>query len=174
MDPAAGIFSPFHIEGGGKNGLLENAVEALGTAGRDADAVNQRDATKKNSNNNRVKENDSSRRGTPCSSCGSVYTTAIVPAGGMYLCNECAAEHEANPKTFSFPPNTLKCCPASVTEGSDGVVRCHACHGWYHFACLEIHDKTLKDYLALSTTKWYCPEPTCCENILQEKLKKKR
>ncbi|KEG13200.1 hypothetical protein DQ04_01151070 [Trypanosoma grayi] len=172
MDPAAGVFSPFHNEAEGKNGLLESAVEELGATGHSADAsAGQREGGRKNS---KPKDDDASRRGAPCGWCGQNYTTVTVPAGGLYLCAVCAAQREAKPQMNPFPPNTLKCCPASVTEGDSGVVRCYACHGWYHFACLEIHDKALKEHLSLSTTKWYCLEPSCCEKVLQEKLRRRR
>ncbi|EAN98998.1 hypothetical protein, conserved [Trypanosoma cruzi] len=177
MDPAAGVFSPFH-ELEGKNGLLENAVK-LGTSEHSHDAqatastptVGLRETGRKK---NKARDEDAFRRGTPCGGCGMNYTTSTVPTGGMYLCVECAAQLESRPKGYRFPPNTLKCCPASVAEGEDSVVRCCACRSWYHCACLDIHDRALKEYLTLSTTKWYCLEPSCCEKVLQEKLKKRR
>ncbi|RNF12630.1 hypothetical protein TraAM80_00173 [Trypanosoma rangeli] len=177
MDPAASVFSPFHNEMEGKNGFLENAVR-LGAAGHSyganisaSAATVVREGGRRASN---TRDDDLSRRGTPCDGCGVNYTTAMVPTGGVYLCAVCATQHESQPKGSRFPPNTLKCCPASVTEGDDTVVRCCACHGWYHCACLDIHDRALKEYLTLSTTKWYCMEPSCCEKVLQEKLKKRR
>ncbi|RNF27653.1 uncharacterized protein Tco025E_00037 [Trypanosoma conorhini] len=177
MDPAAGVSSPFHNDMEGKNGLLESAVR-LGAAGQSCGAevpasaaTGAREGGRRANNS---KDEDVSRRGTPCGGCGASYTTAVVPSGGVYLCDNCAAEHESHPKGNRFPPNTLKCCPASVTEGDDAVVRCCACHGWYHCACLDIHDRALKEYLTLSTTRWYCMEPSCCEKVLQEKLKRRR
>nr|CCC89714.1 conserved hypothetical protein [Trypanosoma congolense IL3000] len=173
MDPAAGVSSPFHNDLG-KNSRMDHALEEL-TAAASVRGVNgTQNGSVKPVGSKRPRGNETTSHGTSCGRCGKIYPMKEVPAGGMYLCTKCAKEYLSESEGRHFPPNTLKCCPASVTEGSGGVVRCHACHGWYHCECLDIHDKSLKDYISLSTTKWYCMEPACCEKVLQEKLKRKK
>ncbi|AAZ10270.1 uncharacterized protein TEOVI_000221100 [Trypanosoma equiperdum] len=173
MDPAVGVFSPFHSVLDGKNSRINQALE-LATKVTVKEEPDTENGGGKAAIIKTPKENGSNPNGTLCGGCEKVYTTKKIPKGGTYLCKQCGERYISKSAAGHFPPNTLKCCPASVTEGTDGVVRCCACHSWYHCACLGIVDKTLKEYISLSTTKWYCMEPACCEKVLCEKLKRKR
>ncbi|KAG8346635.1 hypothetical protein TRVL_02519 [Trypanosoma vivax] len=174
MDPAAGIFSPFHNEIEGKNGPMEHALEELVASANGIDTGSIPLDSARARGGKRLRDNEGDHDRTPCGACGLVYTSKEVPQGGVYLCSSCVVTHLEMSKTNSFRPNTLKCCPASVTEGGDGVVRCAGCYSWYHFACLEIRDPLLREYLSLSTTKWYCMDSACSEKVLQKQLKRKK
>lgn len=170
MDPALAVMSPFQNEARGIDGMLEDAVEEITRAS----------SIGVSSGNNRTSgAADGASAGPPalsvlpltqCSFCAQSTTTRAVPKDGMYVCTNCLAEQGSRPRLF--PLGTFKCCPTS-TEAMDGdVVRCAGCYRWYHVHCVGITDSVLRNYVTLSTTSWYCPEPACCDRVLRRYLKR--
>lgn len=176
MDPALGVMSPFQRDARGIDGILEDAIEEI------TGAV----ALPGNSSRTRVDNSSGdvnvaaaaaasaspadTPAGTLCSFCSQSSTTRQLPKDGLYVCASCVAKHGDVPR--SFPLGTFKCCPTS-TEGVDGdVVRCAGCYRWYHAHCVGIVDDALRRYVTLSSTSWYCPEPACCDRVLQRHLKR--
>ncbi|KPI86665.1 hypothetical protein ABL78_4280 [Leptomonas seymouri] len=176
MDPALGVMSPLLHEARGIDGMLEDAVEEI--IGTSPLAAHSRSAVLEGP----AKEMFSppaataspspadAPAGTLCSFCFQSSTTHRLPKDGLYVCAGCVAKQGDIPR--SFPLGTFKCCPTS-TEGVDGdVVRCARCYRWYHAHCVGITDSMLRSYVTLSTTSWYCPEPSCCDRVLQKHLKR--
>ncbi|KAG5477101.1 hypothetical protein LSCM1_05442 [Leishmania martiniquensis] len=174
MDPALAVMSPFHFETKGIDGMLEDAVEEI---------TRPSPIGASSSNNGGHKRTFAAADGTAveppasaalpvthCSFCAQSTTIRSVPEGGMYVCANCLAEQGSRPR--SFPLGTFKCCPTS-TEAVDGdVVQCASCCRWYHAHCVGITDSALRNYVTLSTTSWHCPEPACCDRVLQRHLKR--
>jgi hypothetical protein len=176
MDPALGVMSPFQHEARGIDGMLEDTVEEItGPSPLTVHASNTLPEHTSSSNINSGAAAASAspvdaQTGTLCSFCSQSYTTRRLPKDGLYVCTGCAAKQGDVPR--SFPLGTFKCCPTS-TEGVDGdVVRCAGCFRWYHAHCVGITDSALRSYVTLSTTSWYCPEPSCCDRVLQKHLKR--
>lgn len=115
---------------------------------------------------------DKHRSNVACSVCGEAHTHLSLPADGYYICGRCAVERQKSAGLRKFPPGTFRCCPTATEEGAGGVVRCTSCKGWYHCKCLNITEPSLRAFLSLSTTKWYCQEPSCCEKVLRAHVKK--
>lgn len=182
MDPALGITSPFHNEAKASEGDYDHAIEQItgGNAslaywpthsGTDGDAV-----TAAGESGDGELERGAKR--TVCSMCGERHTIASVPKDGLYRCGVCVAEHAKEGRQRAFPVGTFKCCPTAQAEGEGGVVRCAGCGGWYHLRCVGLAAEDaggpLQQYATLSTTKWYCFDPACCEKQLSKQLKKQR
>ncbi|KPA79757.1 hypothetical protein ABB37_05509 [Leptomonas pyrrhocoris] len=167
MDPALGVMSPLLHEAHGIDGMLEDAVEEItGNAFLDSFPMESPNAGGAAGSSSPAEV----PAGTPCSFCSQSSTTRLLPKDGLYVCAGCVAKQGDAPR--SFPLGTFKCCPTS-TEGVDGdVVRCAGCFRWYHAHCVGITDGVLRSYVTLSTTSWYCPEPTCCDRVLQRHLKR--
>lgn len=165
MDPAFGVMSPFRNEAKALEGLLDSTIEAI-TATQEFDAANtplplpSQDPA------------PAAPTGIPCSLCGAPSTAARIPKDGLYLCQQCVAQQQESSRARVFPIGTFKCCPSNQGEKMGGVVRCTACKGWYHLACVGINGGVLRDHVTLSTVAWYCPEPGCCEKVLKNQLKK--
>lgn len=176
MDPALGVMSPFHREARGMDGMLENAVEEI-TGGGGAFTAHHPSSNALSDSATAAAAAAASPppppdtlEGTLCCFCAQSSTTRSVPKDGLYVCSGCAVEQGPAPRVF--PLGTFKCCP-TATEGEDGdVVRCAGCYRWYHAHCVGIADAALRRYVTLSTTSWYCPEPACCDRVLQRHLKR--
>lgn len=179
MDPALDVSSPFRNESKASEGNCDHAIEQItnddvplmywGTEAFDSAGV----AAAADGS-----EGARGERQTVCSMCGERHTTARVPRDGLYRCSACMAEQAVQGRPRKFPEGTFRCCPTATEEGQGGVVRCTACGGWYHLRCVglasEGDDDLLVQYVTLSTTRWYCPEPICCEKVLLKQLKKRK
>ncbi|CAJ1027908.1 hypothetical protein Q4I30_004701 [Leishmania utingensis] len=174
MDPALAVMSPFQHEVKGIDGMLEDAVEEITRpssigAGSSNNGGNNRTAAAADSAAAELPAS-AALPVTRCSFCAHSATTRSVPEDGLYVCANCLAAQGSRPRLF--PLGTFKCCPTS-TEAVDGdVVRCAGCYRWYHVHCVGITDNVLRNYVTLSTTSWYCPEPACCDRVLQRHLKR--
>lgn len=109
-----------------------------------------------------------------CAVCDQNTTISRVPSDGHYICLSCysrSKERERPPR--HYPTLTFKCCPTATTELEGGVVQCAGCQGWYHQRCVGIKsdEGLLSEYVALSTTKWYCPEDSCSGTVLAKQVK---
>ncbi|CAD2217423.1 hypothetical protein AGDE_01001 [Angomonas deanei] len=102
-----------------------------------------------------------------CSRCSHTRPYVAIPPESSYMCRECVEQHWKEGEGL-LPPGTFKCCPTETSEGKDGVIQCRNCGCWYHYACLNITSTSLREYLSLSTTKWYCPEPRCAEKVIRD------
>lgn len=173
MDPALGVMSPFQHEARGIDGMLDEAVEEItGVASMSslADPVMHAGSATASAAAAASASPADAPAGTLCSFCSQSATTRQLPKDGLYVCASCVAMQGDAPRRF--PLGTFKCCPTS-TEGVDGdVVRCAGCYRWYHAHCVGIVDDALRRYVTLSTTSWYCPEPACCDRVLQKHLKR--
>lgn len=173
MDPAIGVSSPFHDVVNGKDGVYDNAISSI-TASKDYNPTGLVNGVTLDPSSFRSIAQPPSYRDageflptTMCTLCNKNATTAKVPEDGIYVCKECfsaSKQKERPPRTY--PTMTFKCCPMSTTDKNEGVVRCAGCKGWYHQSCTGITDPRLKAYIELSTTVWYCPEPSCAEKQL--------
>ncbi|CAC9495080.1 hypothetical_protein_-_conserved [Leishmania infantum] len=170
MDPALAVMSPFQNEARGIDGMLEDAVEEI-TRPSSIGATSGNNQTSGAADGASVEPPALAAPPlTQCSFCAQSTTTRAVPKDGMYVCTNCLAEQGSRPRLF--PLGTFKCCPTS-TEAMDGdVVRCAGCYRWYHVHCVGITDSVLRNYVTLSTTSWYCPEPACCDRVLRRHLKR--
>lgn len=161
MDPALRVMSPFSAVGRGMGAALDDVVDATPgpfSTGNTTSTWEEADSL------------TTTPAGTPCSFCGAASTTCKVPKDGLYICPSCVARQGSQPR--HFPLGTFKCCP-TATDAIDGdVLRCAKCQRWYHAHCVGLSEGVLRNYAALSTTSWYCPEPLCCERILQRHLKR--
>lgn len=109
---------------------------------------------------------------TVCTVCDEVSTTARVPDEGIYVCSSCSAQAKRmNRPPRMYPTLTFTCCPAATTDAGGGVVRCAGCQMWYHHQCVGITDPGVQQYVQLTTTQWYCPEPSCAEAMLMKHIK---
>ncbi|KAG5477365.1 hypothetical protein LSCM4_04584 [Leishmania orientalis] len=174
MDPALSVMSPFQYEAKGIDGMLEDAVEEItrpSPIGASSSNSGGNMRTLVASDGAAVEPPASAAlHVTYCIFCAQSTTIRSVPKGGMYVCANCLAEQGSRPRLF--PLGTFKCCPTS-TEAVDGdVVRCAGCYRWYHAHCVGIVDSVLRNYVTLSTTSWYCPEPACCDRVLQRHLRR--
>ncbi|KAK7199505.1 hypothetical protein NESM_000927400 [Novymonas esmeraldas] len=166
MDPALAAMSPF--EATGVDGMLEDAVDAV-TRPCTIGVANGSLGTSSQSRHG-APSVPATPSSTPCSFCALSTTTRSIPVDGLYVCAGCIVGQGRRPR--AFPLGTFKCCP-TATEAVDGdVVRCAGCHRWYHVHCLGIAEGVLRSYVTLSTTTWYCPEPACCDRVLQRHLRK--
>ncbi|KAG5502963.1 hypothetical protein JKF63_04736 [Porcisia hertigi] len=174
MDPALAVMSPFQYEAKGIDGMLGDAVEEI---------TRPSSIGVSSSNNSANNGNFAADDGTAaelhgsaalpvtyCSFCALSTTTRSVPKDGLYICANCLAEQGNQSRLF--PLGTFKCCPTSTEAVNGNVVRCAGCYRWYHTNCVGITDSVLRSYVTLSTTSWYCPEPACCDRVLQKHLKK--
>lgn len=176
MDPSLSISSPFYNEVNGREGAFDDALMSItastyGSLPPRATGTSGGGSAKKLPSSHRAQP----KHGLRCSVCGEqTAVTGVLPSQGMFICRSCsstASQSESVDRVY--PAMTFKCCPRS-TDGGDGVVRCVGCGGWYHFSCMEIHDHNLRQYLALTTTKWYCPEPGCSEVVIAKHSKSSR
>ncbi|CCW71018.1 unnamed protein product [Phytomonas sp. Hart1] len=171
MDPTLAISSPFYNEHRATNGTLDNVIAQI--AGKGDDEANSHGIAGQEGRY-LAACTASTLNSHLCSFCSNRSTTAFLPMDGIYRCSECVDGQRTVSYPRRFPIGTFRCCPTSQEEGDSGVVRCIVCHNWYHLNCVGINEKVLQNYVRLSTTRWYCPEPACCKKALKKGLKKQR
>lgn len=163
MDPSLRVSSPFHNEVEGVDGVYDNAILSItSSSGKDAGGKDL----------GKPARSASGKTGTVnCTVCDTGCTTAHLPSDGIYMCASCHTLSKQKGIQHKYPTKTFKCCPMATTDLDGGVIRCARCGGWYHMQCMGIADPQLQNYVALSTTSWYCPEPSCSEKILMKHAK---
>lgn len=176
MDPALDISSPFRNEAKASVGSYDQAIEQIATGGG-ATAFWAAEPLGIAPDGATSVAGSRAPKGVVCTMCGDKTTTAHVPKDGLYRCGECVAAQSREGRPREFPVGTFKCCPMAKEEGEGGVIGCAGCGGWYHLRCAGLGgdggNGLLQQYATLSTTKWYCPEPACCEKVLLKQLKRK-